>query len=182
MLGSLASSAATGTVASATRRKASIRSMGFSRHGLPDQIIRWLGAEADEPSWEGSTLRAKRQLFAGQSKGARVRLRAAPNLASNGCADFGPFSGHFHRPNRDIFSVHPDLPKRGCRENCNSGRTGLMSQFGQVSCHKQTPYMYAYMRVRRTSGIATSCHPAQLPREDRARPPGRRATVAARGR
>ena len=30
--------------------------------------------------------------------------------------------------------------------------------------------MYAYMRVRRTSGIATSCHPAQLPREDRARP------------
>ena len=48
--------------------------------------------------------------------------------------------------------------------------------------HKSAPYMYAYMRVRRTSGIATSCHPAQLPREDRARPPGRRATVAARGR
>ena len=47
--------------------------------------------------------------------------------------------------------------------------------------HKSAPYMYAYMRVRRTSGIATSCHPAQLPREDRARPPGRRATVAARG-
>ena len=44
------------------------------------------------------------------------------------------------------------------------------------------PYMYAYMRVRRTSGIATSCHPAQLAREDRARPPGRRATVDARGR
>ena len=48
--------------------------------------------------------------------------------------------------------------------------------------HKSAPYMYAYMRVRRTSGIATSCHPAQLPRGDRARPPGRRATVDARGR
>ena len=28
------------------------------------------------------------------------------------CADFGPFSGHFHRPNRDIFSVHPDQSPR----------------------------------------------------------------------
>ena len=70
------------------------------------------------------------------------------------------------------------VPKTG--QNRRTSRPHLALR--GTTWHKSAPYMYAYMRVRRTSGIATSCHPAQLPREDRARPPGRRATVAARGR
>ena len=41
----------------------------------------------------------------------QVRGPGGP-LVPNGAGsrpDFCPFSGHFHRPNRDIFSVHPEL-------------------------------------------------------------------------
>ena len=75
-------------------------------------------------------------------------------------------------------AAYSSVPKTG--QNRRTSRPHLALR--GTTWHKSAPYMYAYMRVRRTSGIATSCHPAQLAREDRARPPGRRATVAARGR
>ena len=78
-------------------------------------------------------------------------------------------------------AAYSSVPKTG--ENRRTSRPHLALRGTTWHYVAQgAPYMYAYMRVRRTSGIATSCHPAQLPREDRARPPGRRATVAARGR
>ena len=33
-----------------------------------------------------------------------------PNGAGS-CADFGPFSGHFHRPKRGNFTVPPDMTR-----------------------------------------------------------------------
>ena len=85
------------------------------------------------------------------------------------------FGGH---PASIVPAAYSSVPKTG--QNRRTSRPHLALR--GTTWHKSAPYMYAYMRVRRTSGIATSCHPAQLPREDRARPPGRRATVAARGR
>ena len=91
---------------------------------------------------------------------------------------------------RDAFGGHPasivpaaysSVPKTGQNRRTSRPHLALRGTTWHYVA-QGAPYMYAYMRVRRTSGIATSCHPAQLPREDRARPPGRRATVAARGR
>ena len=85
------------------------------------------------------------------------------------------FGGH---PASIVPAAYSSVPKTG--QNRRTSRPHLALR--GTTWHKAPPTCTAYMRVRRTSGIATSCHPAQLPREDRARPPGRRATVAARGR
>ena len=95
---------------------------------------------------------------------------------ANSCSP--AFGGH---PASIVPAAYSSVPKTGQNRRTSRPHLALRGLRG-TTWHKSAPYMYAYMRVRRTSGIATSCHPAQLPREDRARPPGRRATVAARGR
>ena len=88
------------------------------------------------------------------------------------------FGGH---PASIVPAAYSSVPKTGQNRRTSRPHLALRGTTWHYVA-QGAPYMYAYMRVRRTSGIATSCHPAQLPREDRARPPGRRATVAARER
>ena len=94
--------------------------------------------------------------------GGRIALTL---VTSGGSPAFG---GH---PASIVPAAYSSVPKTGQNRRTSRSHLALRGTTWHYVA-QGAPYMYAYMRVRRTSGIATSCHPAQLPREDRARPPG----------
>ena len=132
-------------------------------------------------SWRASSRPMPVIFSASRLNGAMELLRVdghLPDIVRSSLACSPAFGGH---PASIVPAAYSSVPKTGQNRRTSRPHLALRGTTWHYVA-QGAPYMYAYMRVRRTSGIATSCHPAQLPREDRARPPGRRATVDARGR